>query len=313
MAAQSATETEELTLYGLFALFIRNWLILVVSGFSVAILALIWAINQPNVYTSSTLLMPASDESGSLSGLAGNLGGLAAMAGVSLPEGEKDNTVLALELIKTQAFLGDFIVENELTVPIMAAEDWDKETNTLVINPEVYDQSANKWVRSPPPSRKVIPSIQETYEAFLKLIVIEQDPKTNFVTLSVDFYSPYLAAEWTNKLVNKLNHSIRLRDKEEATESIAYLEKLLLESNIQGVIATFSALMEEQVKSQMLTEVRKDYVFKVVEPAIVPELKSKPRRSLIIILAGFIGGIIGMIVILFKEGRRSHLARQQNR
>lgn len=71
--------------------------------------------------------------------------------------------------------------------------------------------------------------------------------------------------------------------------------------------------MEEQVKSQMLTEVRKDYVFKVVEPAIVPELKSKPRRSLIIILAGFIGGIIGMIVILFKEGRRSHLARQQNR
>lgn len=312
MAVQTAIESEELTLYGLFALFIKNWLTLVISGFSVAIIALVWAISQPNIYTSKTLLMPASSEDSSLSGLAGNLGGLAAMAGMSLSEGDKDNSMLALELIKTQAFLGEFIEENQLIVPIMAAEDWDKATNNLIINPEIYDSASKSWVRAAPPSRKVEPSLQEAYEELLKLIEVEQDPKTKFVTLSVDFYSPYLAAEWTAKLVNKLNESIRVRDKIEATESIEYLEKIALESNLQELRSTFSALMEEQIKSKMLAEVRKDYVFKIIEPATIPELKSKPRRSVIIIVAGFIGGIIGMIIILFRSGRQSYLARNSH-
>ena len=302
---------EDISLYGLFALFLRNWLTLLISGFSFAIIALIWSINQPNVYTAKTLLMPASGESGGLGGLAGNLGGLAAMAGVNLPEGKADNSKLALELLETQGFLGKFIEENDLIVPIMASEDWDEVNNQLIIDPKKYNTTANTWVRKPRAPRKVIPSVQETYEVLLKLISVEQDPKTKFVTLSVDFYSPHLAAEWTRELVDKLNETIRLRDKNEATESIAYLEKLSRDSNVHGLRSTFSSLMEEQIKSRMLAEVRKDYVFKVVDPAVVPELKSKPKRSIIIVVAGFFGGIIGIIIILFRSGREAYMARRQ--
>ena len=311
MNNNNSNTSEELTLYGLFALFIRNWLTLVISGFSFAIIALIWAINQPNVYTANTLLMPAGEDSGGLSGLAGNLGGLAAMAGVSLPEGKTDNTKLALELLETQHFLGEFIEENDLIVPIMAAKDWDVANNKLIIDPEIYDENTATWLRKAKAPRTPTPSVQETYEQFLKLLSVDQDPKTKFVTISVDFYSPYLAAEWTTKLVDKLNESIRLRDKKEATESIAYLEKLSVESNVHGLRTTFLSLMEEQIKSRMLAEVRKDYVFKIVDPAVVPELKSKPRRSIIIIIAGFLGGIVGIIIILFRSGRQAYIAKQK--
>ncbi len=305
------SNTEELTLYGLFSLFIKNWLTLVISGFSFAVIALIWAINQPNVYTAQTLLMPTSEDSGGLGGLAGNLGGLAAMAGVSLPEGKTDNVKLALELVETQSFLGSFIEDNDLIVPIMAAEGWDEASNELIIDPDKYDVNTKTWVRKPKLPRKVIPSTQETYEALLKLITVEQDPKSKFVKLSVDFYSPFIAAEWTQKLVDKLNQSIRLRDKQEATESIAYLEKLSQESNVYGLRNMFSSLMEEQIKSRMLAEVRIDYVFKIVDPAVVPELKSKPKRSIIIVVAGFLGGIVGIIIILFRTGRQAHIAANQ--
>ena len=69
--------SDEISLYGLFSLFIKNWLTLSISGFSVAAIALVWSLYQPNIYKAETLLMPASDNGGGLSSLAGNLGGLA--------------------------------------------------------------------------------------------------------------------------------------------------------------------------------------------------------------------------------------------
>ena len=72
----------------------------------------------------------------------------------------------------------------------------------------------------------------------------------------------------------------------------------------------FSSLLEEQMKSKMLAKVRHDYVFKVVDPAIAPDKKAKPQRALIIIIAGFLGGILGLIVVLYRSGKQSHIARK---
>ena len=118
-----------------------------------------------------------------------------------------------------------------------------------------------------------------------------------------------MAADWLIKLVAQLNNTIRQIDIDEANRSIEYLEKLIVNSQVSGLQAVFSNLMEEQIKSKMLAEVRKDYVFKVVDPAVAPEKKSKPQRALIIIIAGFLGGIIGLIIILYRSGRQSYHAR----
>jgi len=303
-------QQEDLSLYGLFSLFISNWLTLVIAGFSFAIIALLWAINQPNIYKAETLLMSAADEQSSLGGLAGNLGGLAAMAGVNLPESGSDNSKLALELIKSQSFLGEFIEKYDLKVLIMAAKDWNMETNEIIIDENIFNTSTNKWVRKARAPRQVIPSIQETAEVLFQLIAVEQDPKSKFVKVSIEFYSPHIAAKWTRDLVTMLNTKIRKMDRDEATESINYLKKLANESNVNELKRVFSSLMEEQLKSSMLAEVRKDYVFKVVDPAIAPELKSKPQRAIIIIIAGFLGGIVGLIIILFRAGKQSFAAKQ---
>ena len=43
---------------------------------------------------------------------------------------------------------------------------------------------------------------------------------------------------------------------------------------------------------------------------VAPNNKAKPQRALIIIIAGFLGGIIGLIVVLYRSGKQSHLARK---
>jgi len=294
---------DDITLYGLISLFIRNWLILVISGFTFAIVAVVWAIQQPNIYKAEALLMPASGEDGGLGGLAGKLGGLASVAGVNLASGKDNNTKLALELVESRVFIDKFVNELDIKVELMAANGWNVTTGELLIDPEVYDKKTGTWLRKVEPPKMPEPSKQEIYEKFISMLDVEEDPKTKFVKVSIEYYSPQLAAQWVTKLVDMLNQHIRELDKDEATRSINYLKDISdrpFTKELKTVIAT---LTEEQLKSRMLTEVRKDYVYKIVDPAVAPENKSKPKRALIVVLAGFIGGIIGIIIILFRAGK----------
>ncbi|TOH86698.1 GNVR domain-containing protein, partial [Vibrio parahaemolyticus] len=56
----------------------------------------------------------------------------------------------------------------------------------------------------------------------------------------------------------------------------------------------------EQTKSLMLAEAQEEFVFKVVDPAVVPELKSKPKRSLIVIVGTFMGFMLGLALVLIR-------------
>jgi len=305
----AVTHSDDLSLYGLFSLFIKNWLTLCICGFSVAIIALVWAVQQPNIYKAETVLMPITDDKGGLGALAGNLGGLASMAGIGMGDSGNDNTKLAMQLIKSRAFIAEFIETNNLLVPIMAAENWDIKSNTLTLNEKLYDVNSNRWIRNYKAPQKQTPSMLEAHGMFLKMLTVEVEPKTKFVKIAIEFYSPEMAADWLIKFVEQLNNTIRQIDIDEANRSIEYLEKLIATSQVSGLQAVFSSLMEEQIKSKMLAEVRTDYVFKVVDPAIAPEQKSKPQRALIIIIAGFLGGILGLVIILYRSGKQSYLAR----
>jgi uncharacterized protein involved in exopolysaccharide biosynthesis len=303
----AASQSEDLSLYGLFSLFLKNWLTLSICGFSAAIIALVWAIQQPNIYKAETVLMSASSDQGGLGSL-GDLGGLASMAGIGMPDAGNDNTKLALELLKSRAFIGEFIEKNGLLVPLMAADGWNLDSGTLSYNDKLYDVSTDKWLRQVKAPLAPKPSLLEAHAKFMTMISVEQEKKTKFVRLSLEFYSPHLAADWLRKLVKMLNSKIRKMDIEEADKSIKYLEKLTIDSQVSGLQVVFSSLLEEQMKSKMLAKVRHDYVFKVVDPAIAPDKKAKPQRALIVVIAGFLGGIIGLIIVLYRTGKKSHLA-----
>ena len=51
----------------------------------------------------------------------------------------------------------------------------------------------------------------------------------------------------------------------------------------------------------MLAEVRPEYVFKTIDPAVIPEEKSKPSRALTCVLGTFLGGMLGMVVVLIRH------------
>ena len=48
--------------------------------------------------------------------------------------------------MQSRSFIGDFILENELSVNLMAAIGWNRSSEKLVIDDKIYDVKSNKWL-----------------------------------------------------------------------------------------------------------------------------------------------------------------------
>jgi len=277
-----------------------KWLIGGIT-FTATILAVIVALMLPNVYRAEALLAPNDQEgAGGLSALAAQYGGLASLAGINLKSGKTDKTVLGLEVLKSRRFISEFIERHELLVPLMAAEGWDAETDDLKLDADIYDVAEKKWVRDISPPRKPVPSMQEAYKEFMKILSASQDKKSGFVRISVEFYSPTLAKQWVDWLIDDLNESIMQQDVAEAEQAVKYLNMQIENTSLAELQNVFFRLIEEQTKTVMLAKVSSEYLLKTVDPAIAPELKSKPKRSLIVLMAAMLGGFLGLVIQLLR-------------
>lgn len=291
----------------LFLIVWRKKLIIFVSTIIVAVSAAIITLLMPNYYKSSALLAPTSESSGGgLAALAGQFGGLASLAGVNLGSGEENKTALAMEVFKSRTFILEFIERRNILKELMATSSWDSTSNQLVYDSSLIDPVTGEWKKSEGESLK--PPNYKILKRYLKLIQINEDKKTGFVTISVTFLSPYTAQKWTEWLVDDLNAEIREREVVEAKKNISYLTKQLENTHVAELKTVFHSLIEEHVKTMMFAESREDYVFKVIDPAFAPERKSSPRRSVIVILSLLFALVISICACFVMEYVRASKA-----
>ena len=299
---QGQREADEIDLRELWDVIWRGKWIIIAVTFLFAVASVLYALSLPNIYKSEALLAPAEESSGGgLAGMAGRLGGLASLAGVNLGGGGSDKTTIAIEVLKSRGFISKFVQQHDLLVPLMAAVGWDRGRSMLIVDGDVYDEVNKKWIRDPKPPRGVEPSSQEAYEQFIKIMIVSKDDETGLVNLSVEHYSPDIAKAWVGMLILDINEEIKRRDVTEAKESIKYLSDQLGKISVADMKAVFYELIEEQTKTMMFAEVREEYVFKTIDAAMAPELKSKPNRGGLCVLGVFLGGFVGLIFVLFRH------------
>jgi len=278
-----------------------KWLIVAITTVAM-VSSVVIALLLPNVYRAETLLAPNQQESsGSLASLAAQYGGLASLAGINLADGDSSKTVLGLEVLKSRKFVGDFIERHDILVPLMAAKSWDPETGGLLLDESDYDVASMQWIRRVKPPMQSKPSRQEAYKEFMEILTVSEDKKTGFVTVAIDFFSPELAKQWVDWLIEDINATVMQNDVSEAEQAINYLNAQVARTSLADMRNVFFRLIEEQTKTVMLAKVSDEYLLKTIDPAVVPELKVKPKRKLIVILGFLLGGIIGVSTVFFRK------------
>lgn len=279
-----------------------KWIIITIT-LVFAVASVIYAKNLPNIYKAQTLLAPSEEsQGGGMAALAGQFGGLASLAGVNIGGGGGiDSTVIAMEVMKSRQFINAFIEKYDLLVPLMAAEGWSMTSNQLIIDPDIYGGANEQWVREVKPPKNPEPSAWEAYNKFMEVFSVSKDKTTSLISVSVEHYSPELAKKWTINLVKEINTYMREHDVGEATKSIQYLTDKLNSTPVAGMRMVFSQMIEEQTKVMMLAEVRDEYVFSTLDPAVIPEERTKPNRALICVLGVILGGMLGLMIVFIRH------------
>tara|TARA_B100000886_G_scaffold337553_1_gene298485 strand:+ start:2015 stop:2944 length:930 start_codon:yes stop_codon:yes gene_type:complete len=269
-----------------------------------AIASIFTAISMSDVYKSSSLLAPTSQDE-SLSSSLGGLSSLAGIAGVSLPAGSISDSQIAVKRIESFEFFSKSFLPSIKLEDLMAEKKWIPKENRLIYDEDIFDELSNKWVRKVSYPKKTIPSSQEAFKEFKKALSINQDEETGLVYLSIEHISPNVAKEWMDVIIYNINERMREIDKEDAQNSINFLSETLKTTNSQSIKVVFSKLMESQMQTLMLASSNEDYIFKTINSPIVPEEKSGPNRAFICIAGTLFGFIFSIIIVLVQHFREA--------
>ncbi|MAC34684.1 MULTISPECIES: Wzz/FepE/Etk N-terminal domain-containing protein [Idiomarina] len=295
-------QEDEIDLRELFGIIWQGkwWIIAITFVFAVG--SVIYSLSLPNIYKSEATLAPTEEASGGgLSQMAGQLGGLASLAGVNLGGGNTDKTTIALEILKSRAFIKGFVEKYDILPELMAVEEWNRGSG-VVFNNELYNPDTKEWVREVEPPKQPEPSSWEYVKVFRESVLeVSKDDTTGLVTIAVNHQSPEVAEQWVVWLIEEINNHMRERDIQEAQRSLEYLDKELQSTSLSDMQQVFYQLIEKQTQTIMLANVRPEYIFQTLDPAVVPEQKAKPSRALICIIGTFLGGFLSVGFVLVRN------------
>ena len=132
----------EITLSSIFRI-IRREKFLILSLTSIfSISSIIYSLSLPNIFMSSSLLIVNESGGGSsrLSGLIGEYGGLASLAGVDLPSGSSsDKASLAIEMVLSRDLVRDLIKKDNILPILMATKSYDSVNKKVIFDNSIYD------------------------------------------------------------------------------------------------------------------------------------------------------------------------------
>lgn len=268
----------------------RQWLLIFIIGTLFTAGATVIAFSLTPIYRAEATVVPAEDPAaGGLSGMLGNLGGVAAMAGINL--GGKSDVEVSLAMLRSQQFLRRFIEENGLLQEFFAKE-WNATTKTWKVPDD------------PPTMMDGLRLLERG------IMSVSRDRRTGLVTLAIEWHDRHKAAAWANLLIKRVNEVMRQQAIDEARQSIEFLNKELAKTNVVDLQQAIYRLTESQINRIMMANVRQEFAFKVVDPAIAPDAKYKvrPKRLVIMIFGALIGGAVGVSIALYRAFRRRGFA-----
>lgn len=199
------------------------------------------------------------------SSLANQLGGLASIAGINLDSANNGNHEALAEL-HSRRMIEEFI-----------------QTKSLI--------------RVLLPHSKKPPTLWLAVKAFQEGILTVRDDKRNaLTTVAIEWEDPAVAAQWANEFVGLANDRVRARAIADSTRNIAYLNKQIAETNVVELQRVMYNLIETETKTLMLANGRAEYAFRVIDPAVPPEVKSSPHRILMVLVGILIGLAVGLVI-----------------
>lgn len=292
---QDFIEEDEIDLKELFLIIWKNKFNILIFSFVITSLAIIYTLSKPNIYKSSIVLAPQTEQKNA----SGGLSSLASIAGISLGgTSSKDPSVMIATILSDYSFNEYMVKKYNLTKKLSKQENlvFALGFNGIynLFNSDKKEENLDTNMEG-----KIFATIN-----FLKgVLSVSVDKKSSMITLSSTLNDRFLAKELVDIYLNEVINRIKLKDMKDIDNQIKYYNKELSTtydvSLKEQLSKSLSALMQKRVFSQA-----NDYylVSKVVDSR-VSYIKEKfgPKRGLIVVVAFVTSIILGIFGIFFIE------------
>ena len=299
MTENQALDSDEIDLLALLRTLLRHKLSIFMLTLLFGVGALVVALTTPNTYQAEVLISSSENKSGGgLSALASQYGGMAALAGIDLGSGDT-GMESAMALLQSRKFIISMIEEENLK-PALFPKSWDSEAKVwLALPPSLVDRIKNIFATEVEPVDPV-PSDLAAFEAFDALFSVSKDKLSGLVTIKMESEDPQWATYIANKIIIRLNEYLRNEAILQSDSNIRYLEQEIADTPLVEFKTALYELVESESRNKMFANVNKEYAFKVIDPALVPEQAVKPKRALILVLGVMLGFMLGCAQALIR-------------
>ena len=237
----------------------------------------------PKEYEATVQISPGSpDKGGSFGSSSSDLGGLAALAGLTL--GNDSAKSEAIAVLQSESLTEAYIQKNNL-LPIIYSNDWDARTNSW--RTAKAARTRTLWMAN----RYVDRSIRK----------VTSNAKTGLVTVRITWRDPKQAAQWANGLVRMANDFLREKATEQAERNIAYLSAEAAKTNVVEMRTAIFNIMQKELTKAMIARGSEEYGFKVIDAATVSEIPSSPKKMIWVLVGGAGGLLLAITVVSIRS------------
>jgi uncharacterized protein involved in exopolysaccharide biosynthesis len=236
------------------------------------------------VYRAFAVVVPAENDSAAQ---LGQLANLASFAGLKLPGAPEATDRVAR--LKSRKLASDFVQQRQLEESLL--RDGSGFLRRLI-------------GAEPTAERRLREAVRRFQEDVLS---VEQDVDEGVIRISVDWASAGDAAEIANAYVAAVNEDARNRDLQESEKNLEYLRERLANEPQLELKESVANLIEVELKRGMLARGRAEYAFQLIDPAVPPLEKNRPRRLFFLLggaLLGFVAGLAWVLVRLSSRAQR---------
>jgi len=280
---------KELSIVELIRVLARYKAVAASVGVVVLALSVVVALLSTPIYRAETVLSPAeagSQASTAISSIMSQVSGFLPVFG----SGQRGRVAKgeALATLASPAFIGGFIQDKNL-LPVLFASRWDGE--------------AGEWGVD---SEEDIPTLNDGVGLFLKEILFLEEAVdlSGLVTLAIEWRDPVVAASWANELVKRLNRTRRVQAIRDADQMIEFLNEELTRTQIVALQQSIYLMIENQISVKTMANVREEFSFKVLSPAVAPDADNfiRPQRLFIIAFGLVLSVAVGIAVAFLVYG-----------
>lgn len=270
----------------------RRWWVLALCVIFAAVLGVAYALTAPRLYRAEVLVAPATEDragglgGGDLAKFAAQFSGLASIAGLGA-SGAGSSKEITIATLSSRGFQAQLVSDLGL-MQVFFSDRWNPATRTF----------SPSWTGAVPAVDDAIKYLNE------RVFELAEDRKTGLMRVRIDWHDREVAARWANDIVARINLKTRNQAIVESRRSLDFLNEELKKTTNVEVQRSIYGLIEAQVNRIMLANVREQFAFKVIDPAVAPSERNsiKPRKQRIVLLATGAGFVLGAILIFVLEG-----------